>query len=331
MATEPARFRPKAYPPPEFPPRKTAAFARTPPAIFPPILGLIGLGLGLKRALAAHDGPLGPADAALGVITALWVFAVLAYLAKLFRRPSVVTADLGTLPGRAGLAAASIGGMLLSAVLAPFSPAVATGLLGLSLLAHAVLAVLLARLLLSGPPESRSPNPTLHLSFVGFIVGGVGAAELGFAELATAILYATLPVAVAIWLWAGVDFLRRIPPVPLRPLLAIHLAPASLMASVAALTGHDLMAQGFATLAAMLMVALVVGARWLLAGGFSPMWGALTFPLAAASSAFVLAGWTPAGLAALALGLAVIPWIAWKVLSLWPGNRLAAKTNAAEA
>ena len=331
MATEPARFRPKAYPPPEFPPRKTAAFARTPPAIFPPILGLIGLGLALKRALAIHDAPLGLADAALGVITALWVFAVMAYLAKFFRRPAVVVTDLGTLPGRAGLAAASIGGMSLSAVLAPFVPTLAVALLGLSLLAHAVLAVLLARLLLSGPPEGRSPNPTLHLSFVGFIVGGVGAAELGFTGLATAILYLTLPVAMAIWVWAGVDFLRRIPPVPLRPLLAIHLAPACLMASVSALTGHDLMAQGFAALAALLLVVLLAGARWLLAGGFSPMWGALTFPLAAASSAFLLAGWTLAGLAALGLGLAVIPWIAWQVLSLWPGNRLAAKTNAAEA
>lgn len=331
MATEPARFRPKAYPPPEFPPRKTAAFARTPPAIFPPILGLIGLGLALKRASVALDAPFGLADALSGVFTAIWALAVLAYLAKLVRRPAVVIADLGTLPGRAGLAAANIGGMLLSAVIAPFAPALATGLLGLSLLAHAMLAVLLARLLLSGPPEGRSPNPTLHLSFVGFIVGGVGAAELGMTDLATGILYLTLPVALAIWVWAGVDFLRRIPPVPLRPLLAIHLAPASLMASVSALTGHHLMAQGFATLASMLLVALVMGARWLLAGGFSPMWGALTFPLAAAASAFLLAGWTVAGLGALALGLAVIPWIAWKVLSLWPGNRLAAKTNAAEA
>ena len=37
--------RPKAFPPPEFPPRKPKLFAKTPPAIFPVVLGLLGLGL----------------------------------------------------------------------------------------------------------------------------------------------------------------------------------------------------------------------------------------------------------------------------------------------
>ena len=92
-----------------------------------------------------------------------------------------------------------------------------------------------------------------------------------------------------------------------------------------------MIAQGFAVLAAALLVALVTGGRWLLAGGFSAMWGALTFPLAATASAFFLTGWMLAGTAALAAALAAIPWIAWRVLSLWPANRLAAKTNAAEA
>lgn len=331
MATEPARFRPKAYPPPEFPPRKAAAFARTPPAIFPPILGLIGLGLALKRGLAASGWAVGPADALLGAVAALWAFAVLAYLAKVARRPAVIAADLGTLPGRAGLAAAGMGGMLLSAVLAPFAPMLATGLLWAALLVHAALAGRLARLLLTGPAEARNPNPTLHLSFVGFIVGGVGAAELGQGALAGALLWLTLPVAVAIWLWAGLDLLRRVPPAPLRPLLAIHLAPACLLSSVASLTGHEAVATAFAALSALLLVALAASARWLLAAGVSPMWGALTFPLAAAASAFLLAGWVWAGLAVLTVAVALVPWIAWRVLSLWPGNRLAARTNAAEA
>jgi tellurite resistance protein len=41
--------RPRAFPPPEFPPRKPKLFARTPPAVFPVLLGLEGL------ALALHD------------------------------------------------------------------------------------------------------------------------------------------------------------------------------------------------------------------------------------------------------------------------------------
>lgn len=328
---DPARFRPKMFPPPEFPPRKVARFGRTPPAIFPPILGLLGLGLALKRGLAALDLPVGLADAALGAVAVLWGFAVFAYLAKVARRPAVMVEDMGSLPGRAGLAAASMGGMLMAAVLAPFAPLVAVFLLWLSLSVHAVLAGLLARMLFRAAPAARSPNPTLHLSFVGFIVGGVGAAGLGMPEVATTLLYATMPVALVIWSLAALDFARTIPPAPLRPLLAIHLAPAALMATVASLTGHGMIAQGFAVLAAALLVALVTGGRWLLAGGFSAMWGALTFPLAATASAFFLTGWMLAGTAALAAALAAIPWIAWRVLSLWPANRLAAKTNAAEA
>lgn len=329
--SEPARFRPKAFPPPEFPPRKVAAFSRTPPAIFPPVLGLLGLGLALKRGLEALALPVGVADAALGALAMLWLSAALAYLAKVVRRPSVVAADMGSLSGRAGLAAGSMGGMLLSAILAPFVPVVAVFLLWLSLAVHAMLAGLLVRLLWRAAPEGRTPNPTLHLSFVGFVVGGVGAAALGLPDIATALLYATIPVALVIWAIAAVDLFRRIPPAPLRPLLAIHLAPACLLATVAALTGHDGLAQAFAILASVLLGLLLAASRWMLQAGFTPMWGALTFPVSACASAYVLAGWTVAGIVVLAAGLVLIPWIAWRVLSLWPGNRLAAKTNAAQS
>lgn len=326
-----ARSRPVAFPPPEFPPRKAAPFSRTPPAIFPPVLGLLGLGLALKQGLEILDMPVALADAALGALAVLWLGAVLAYLAKVVRRPSVVVADMGTLPGRAGLAAATMGGMLMVAVLAPFAPLVATLLLWLCLSVHAMLAGMLVRLLWRAPPEGRSPNPTLHLSFVGFVVGGVGASELGMTDIATALLYATIPVALTVWTISAVDFIRRIPPAPLRPLLAIHLAPACLLASVSALTGHDGLAQGFAILAAILLGVLLAAMRWLLVAGFTPLWGALTFPLSACANAFLLAGWTAAGGVVLAAALLVIPWTAWRVLSLWPGNRLAARTNAAEA
>ena len=50
--TQPPKIerRPKAYPPPEFPPRRPKLFAKTPPAVFPVVLGLLGLGLALRRA-----------------------------------------------------------------------------------------------------------------------------------------------------------------------------------------------------------------------------------------------------------------------------------------
>ena len=105
MTIEP---RPKRYPPPEFPPRRPALFARTPPAIFPPILGLLGLVLALRLAVARLGGDPGPADLVAGVAVALWGFATFAYLGKLARRPAVVLEDLRVLPGRSGLAAMTL-------------------------------------------------------------------------------------------------------------------------------------------------------------------------------------------------------------------------------
>ena len=86
MATAPARFRPKQFPPPEFPPRKVARFAKTPLAVFPVILGAIGLVLALRRGFAVLDLPQGPVDLAAGLVLALWIFAALAYVAKLAQR-----------------------------------------------------------------------------------------------------------------------------------------------------------------------------------------------------------------------------------------------------
>ena len=126
--TQPPVFhdrRPKAFPPPEFPPRRAAAFARTPPAVFPVILGLLGLGLALRQALAALQLPGGLVEAALGALLVLWAFGWLALAVKVARRPGVLAEDMRVLPGRAGLAAASMSGMAAASVLLPYAPGVA--------------------------------------------------------------------------------------------------------------------------------------------------------------------------------------------------------------
>ena len=71
----------------------------------------------------------------------------------------------------------------------------------------------------------------------------------------------------------------------------------------------------------------------MVAAGVSPLWGAFTFPLAALASAMLVAGgaWFWPGLALVLIGLGVIPAILWWVLKRWPGGKLAAVTNAAEA
>lgn len=330
MTIEP---RPKRYPPPEFPPRKSALFAKTPPAVFPSILGLLGLVVALRQVLARLGLDLGPADLAGGIAVALWVFAAAAYGVKLARRPSVVMEDLRVLPGRSGLATMTMGGMVAATLLALYVPQVALVLMLAALAGHAVLAALLIRLLLGLPPEARAVNPTLHLSLVGFIVAAPAALMLGWGWLAEALFWAAIPVAVVIWGLSLRQFAASVPPPPLRPLLAIHLAPAALLALVAGLLGKAELAALFLGLGTVYGLLLVAGGRWVTQAGVSPLWGAFTFPLAASASAMLVKGgaWHWPGVALAVLGLGVIPAILWWVLKRWPGGKLAAVTNAAEA
>jgi len=323
--------RPAMYPVPEFPPRKARLFARTPPAVFPVLLGLLGLGLALRKGLADLALPGGLADLVLGAVGALWLFAALAYGLKLARRPGVLAEDMRALPGRGGVAALSQGGMALAGSLAPMAPGLGKGLLVAALLVHAVQAVVLVGVLRRLPDAARKVNPTLHLTFVGPLVGAVSAQVLGWSDLAVALFWAMLPVAVLIWGLNAALFAREVPPAPLRPLLAIHLAPASLLATVAAQTGREELAVGLALSGGAYLLLLLVSARWLLGAGFSPMWGSLTFPLAAFAGALFMLGWVWSGVMVLVLTLGLVPWIAARVLKMWATGSLAQRTNAAEA
>ena len=162
--------RPKRFPPPEFPPRRPSLFAKTPPAIFPAILGLLGLTIALRLSLQAFGIDQAPADLLAGVAVSLWAFAAMAYAAKMARRPAVVNEDLRVLPGRSGLSAMTIGAMAAAMIVLPYSQTVATVLVLAGLAGHLVLAALLVRLLISLPAAGREVNPTWHLSFVGIIV-----------------------------------------------------------------------------------------------------------------------------------------------------------------
>lgn len=325
--------RPKRYPPPEFPPRQPALFARTPPALFPPALGLLGLAIALRLALGRLGWDQALADLLAGVAVALWGFATIAWLGKVARRPGVVVEDLRVLPGRTGLAAMTMGGMAAATLIAPYAMTVAMVLLVLALAGHLVLAVLLIRLLATLPAPGREVNPTWHLSFVGFIVGAPAAMALGWGSLALILFWGTLPLALVIWGLSARQFSRVAPPAVLRPLLSIHIAPAALFATTAALLARPDIAAGFVSLAAAFALVLVLSGRWVTEAGVSPLWGAYTFPLSALATAMLIKGsgwqWAGFGLALVALG--VIPAIMWWIWKRWPGGKLAAVTNAAEA
>ncbi len=329
----PQRFAPPKFPAPEFPPRRIAPFARMPPAIFPPILGLLGAALALRLGMDALGHPQGPGEVLSGVAIGAWAVLTGAYCIKLWRRPGVVVEDLRVLPGRSGLAAMTMGGMAAATLLAPFAPAAAQGLLVLALVGHAVLGGLLIRLLARLPPDGRQVNPTLHLSFVGFIVAGPAAMAVGWSGLAAALFWLTLPVAVVIWGLSARQFARAVPPAPLRPLLAIHVAPAALLSSVATLLGMGWLATGLLAVGVLLAVAIAAAGRWLLAAGVTPMWGALTFPMAVLAAALIRRGGVGqvAGLMLTAVAIGAVLAILWWVGQRWRDGRLSAITNAAEA
>ena len=73
--------------------------------------------------------------------------------------------------------------------------------------------------------------------------------------------------------------------------------------------------------------------RWLTEAGFSALWGAFTFPVAATANLWLSVGgiWrVPGGVALVAATLVVLP-IGWKVIALWARGQLAIRTNAATA
>ncbi|NBZ87504.1 tellurium resistance protein [Stagnihabitans tardus] len=322
--------RPKRYPPPEFPPRRPALFATTPPAVFPVVLGLIGLGLALRRAAAVLGFGAGLAELALGLTLGLWVLAVVAIKVKVWRRFGVLAEDLRPLPGRAGMAAAAMSGMAMGAVVAPYAPGLGLVLILGSLVAHLVLAGMVLRVMRAQGAEGLVPNPTWHLSFTGIVVAMPGLASLGWGGLAAVIGWLALISALTIWLLSLAQLWREVPPAPLRPMLAIHLAPAALLSLGFGALGMEVLQLVLLALGLVIAVALVASGRWILVAGFSPSWGALTFPLAALAQA-LLAAWAEVGLVITLAALVVNPWIAWRVLKLWPGGQLATKTNAARA
>jgi len=310
---------------------------QTPPAIFPPVLGLFGAALGWRLAGEQAGAMLaGPAETLLGMVSALCAFALVAYAAKILRRPGALADDLGTLPGRIGLATMCMSLMLAGQTALVYRPGLAAALLGAGLGTHVALIVAVARRLATGPVEARAPSPEWHLVFVGPIVASSALLKLGQTKAAGAVFALALAAAVVIGVLSLTDLMRRRVPAPLRPLLAIHLSPVSLLAGVALLLGHRGLGLALAALAAAVLIALLARLPWLIAAGFSPFWGAFTFPLSAfAGMCLIIADSVPAArLAAgpaLAVASVVSGAVALAVLRLWARGGLGARTGAARA
>ncbi|WP_347268268.1 tellurium resistance protein [Paracoccus sp. (in: a-proteobacteria)] len=308
---------------------------RVPPAIFPSLLGALGLALAWRLATARLG--LAPALPMLlaGMVTALWLLATLAYGAKLARRPAVLAEELRILPGRAGIGAAVVAIYAAAQILAPFAPLLARLVLVLGLAAQLAFWAVLIPVLLRVPGQGRVAPPW-QLIFVGPIVAAQAAAGFGWMGLAQALWWPMAAMAGFNWavsIWQAAT--ERVP-APLRPLLVIHLAPVAMLGNVAAALGWQQVALGFAIAVALVLALIALRLRWLTEAGFSPFWGAFTFPMAASSSLWLaVSAWAPVWLwpAQLLLVAAslVVPPIMFLTWRAWANGGLAAKSNAAIA
>jgi len=313
-------------------------FQRTPPAIFPPIFGLFGLGMAWRNSASLFTMPDAVGEVILGAVTLLYLFALVAYLTKVVKRPGVFAEDLKTLPGRAGLATMMMAGMLMAATILPYGAGVARLVLIAAIGGHVILLLVVINALLRGPGEARHVTPVWHLMFVGLILSPPAAIALGWIAYSTAILAGAVVIALAIWAISLRQMMQKEMPAPLRPTQAIHLAPAAVLGTVAMMLGYNTLALVFGVWAIIVLAYLIVRARWITAAGFSPFWGAFTFPLAAFSTVMQLNAMAGAGevfriLGGLSLVAAtlIIPVITWKIMMLWAKGVLATKTNAASA
>ncbi|MBU2982178.1 tellurium resistance protein [Lentibacter algarum] len=317
---------------------------QTPPAIFTIILGLFGLALAWRAGALVSVVPLAVSQMLLGAVATLFLGAALSYLIKALRRPSVLIDDMRILPGRGGVAALGVCFSALAAGFAPLSAAGAIKLMYFALFFHACLAVLVIYVLATGPKEQRNVTPIWHLSFVGFIVAAVSGTALGQFGLSQVVFCGALLMALGIWAVSLVQLIRTSPAAPLRPLLAIHLAPASLFGIVALGFPADqfpimpVMASIFTCIAALILLALLISLRWIMESGFSPLWGAFTFPMTASAVLFLSYSAATGSLLVKIIGVVVlvaatffVPWVAAKVIQMWLKGTLATKTNASKA
>ena len=316
---------------------KQNLWRRTPPAIFPVTLGFMGLALGWRNASEVLPIPHEIGDLMLGVSTAYFLFFAISYIAKVLVRPAVVLEDLKVPPARAGVAAFPMAIMLLAAALLPLG--VQVPLVWWTGVAFYYVATgLVAYSIITGPPEARIFSPFQYLAFVGPIVGPIAGIPLGYVTESFILAMAAMIPYIAITLGYGYRLTKVRPPVPLRPSLAIVLAPTSLFALAFGGLEIDWAFELFYWMAVAFAIALLVFSMWLTEGGYNPIWGSFTFPIATFINLNIYAVGKGMGLvastgmiASLLIGTLFILYIIWKSSKLWIRGDMATKTGAAVA
>ncbi len=311
---------------------------RTPPAIFPLTLGVLGFGLGWRGAAEVVAVAPEIGDLFLGAGMAYYLYFLAFYLRKLLARPGVLFEDMRTARARAGIAASGMAMMLLAAAFLPFG-ITAPEIWWLGVFMQVGASVIVLHALWAEPASERHFSTFQYLTFVGPLVGPVAGVPLGYVweskamTLAALVPYTIITLGLALKLWRG-----ERPPDRLRASLAIFLAPNCLLASAFGLVGYEAGFALFYWVANLTALGLIFFIPYMTRGGWSPVWVSFTFPIAAFLNMQVLAVEKGAGLAAeigiwaaLILGTPAITAIAWRSNLAWVSGELAEKSGAARA
>ena len=309
---------------------------RTPPALFPCLLGFIGLGLAWRR--AAEVWPVSPliGKGVLLVSCLLFMATGTSYHMKLSLRPSVIFEDLKVGPARGAVSAGSMCLMLYAAALTPYLFELAQLFWWAAVLQHAGYMVCVTLALAKSDTQLSDVNPSIILPYVGYILAAVGGPALGYGTLSGFFLMATIPGCIFIIVLSLVNLKRYGVNKSLRSSYFIILAPLSIYGIGAFNIWPAESYTIFWTIALVCGICMAPFLRWFYAGGWTPAWGAFTFPLSAFAGVMLTGVQSDFGVvaevgSALSLGLAtlVVPYVVWKTYRHWLAGKLAQATGAA--
>lgn len=311
---------------------------RTPPALFPSLLGLFGLALAWKAAATVWDVPLAIGTSIGLVATLILLVTLTSYVAKLCIRPKVLWEDLQIGPARGSVSAGSMCAMALALFLLPYTITGAFLIWWMAVALHAVYFACVVVILMRHENTFDEISPVLMLPIVGVLVATLAAPRLGYETFALCVLVLAVPISAVILMISLWNARTKGVPAPQRTSYAILLAPPSVTAmGIYALNGAEYYMPVWVG-ASLVGLALLPFVRWMAQGGWTPAWGAFTFPVAAFAGVQIYAvkagyGWVAEIMAvgALAVATVLVPYIVLRTYISWYQGKLGPATKAAIA
>lgn len=271
-------------------------------------MGLGGLGLTWREAARHHGAPALVGEAVMVLAVLAWGLLIGLHLLRAWRHPDAVAEDWRH-PVRASFfAAGTIGSMEVAAAFIPWAPGLARAALLLAIAVHVGVTLALLARFMRGQGHVDMLAPPLLMPLVGHVVGAMFCAALGLDTLG----WMLLGVGALLWLLMMPLLIWRLIarpdlPAPLRPSLAIFLAPPTVGSlAIASLAGVGPWVLALFGLSAFMLALLVLGLPYMLEAGFTPAVWSFTFPLANFAAVLSLVAPGPPAWAALLVVTGVI-------------------------